>query len=93
MRPVVLTRDEVERPPARAPPGGRAAIRADYVQTCAGDGWLCDWRYLYHAAIEDVRGHAQPVRGGVQGRTGREPAEPGAEQDVELREVLAQLSR
>jgi len=50
VQPVVLTPADIDEATKGAPPGARAEVRADYVQTCAGDGWVCDWRYLYHGA-------------------------------------------
>jgi hypothetical protein len=89
-RPVVLTRDDVERATRAAPPNGRAAVRAEYVKTNAGDGWLCDWRYLYHAATKTFVDMRNPFTGEckveqVESLLGKR------KQDVELREVLAQL--
>jgi hypothetical protein len=90
MRPVVLTGDDVERATRSAPPGGRAAVRAEYIKTHAGDGWLCDWRYLYHAATRtfvDMRDPFDECRvEQVESLLGKR------KQDIELREVLAQLA-
>jgi hypothetical protein len=91
MRPIVLTRDEVERATRAAPPGGRAAVRAEHVRNNAGDGWLCDWRYLYHAATKTFVDLRNPFSGEnkvaqVENLLGKR------KQDIELREVLAQLT-
>jgi Pup-ligase protein len=91
MRPVVLTRDDVERATRTAPTGGRAAVRAEYVQTHAGDGWLCDWRYLYHAATKTFVDMRNPFTGEFKIEQ-VESLISKRKQDVELREVLAQLS-
>jgi hypothetical protein len=63
VRPVVLTDDDVERATHEAPPGGRAAVRADYVKNCAGDGYVCDWRYLYHCASKTFVDLRDPFAG------------------------------
>jgi hypothetical protein len=63
VRPVVLTPDEVERATHEAPPGGRAAVRADYVKNCPGDGWVCDWRFLYHGTTKTFVDLRDPFSG------------------------------
>jgi hypothetical protein len=90
MRAVVLTRDDVERATRAAPPGGRAAVRAEYVKTHAGDGWLCDWRYLYHAATRTFVDMRDPFTGEHKVQQ-IESLLGTRKQDVELREVLTQL--
>jgi hypothetical protein len=90
LRPVVLTPDDVERATRTAPPGGRAAVRAEYVQNGAGD-WLCDWRYLYHAPTRTFVDLRDPFSGACKVEQVESLATRRRE-DVELREVLAQLT-
>src|SRR5205085_5003741 len=55
---VVLMPDEVERAAEEPPPGGRAALRATTIRAAAGDGWTCDWEYVWHrptGACVDLR--------------------------------------
>jgi hypothetical protein len=63
VRPVVLTSDDVEQATHEAPAGGRAAVRANYVKNCPGDGWVCDWRYLYHGASKTFVDLRNPFTG------------------------------
>ncbi len=89
--PVVLTPADVERATREAPPGGRAAVRAEYVKGGDGDGWLCDWRYVYHAPT----GRFVDLRDPFSGEARVEHVESLATKrraDVELRELLAQLA-
>jgi hypothetical protein len=48
--PVVVTPADIERATLQPPPGGRAAIRGQCIQEYRESGWVCDWRYLFHAA-------------------------------------------
>ncbi|HKI32440.1 MAG TPA: proteasome accessory factor PafA2 family protein [Gemmataceae bacterium] len=91
LRSVVLTRDDVERATHEAPPGGRAATRAEYVKTSAADGWLCDWRYLYHAASKTFVDMRNPFVAECKIEQVENLATKRRD-DRELREVLAQLS-
>src|SRR5262249_26257188 len=86
VRPVVLTADDIERATHEAPPGGRAAVRAEYVKN--GDGWVCDWRYLYHCASKtfvDLRARL----GGDRKVTRVEHLISKKYGDAELRDMLA----
>ena len=90
MRPIVLTADDVERATREAPAGGRAAVRGEYVKTCAGDGWLCDWRYVYHTPTRMFVDMRNPFVGEctvehVESLAGKR------RDDLELREMLAQF--
>jgi proteasome accessory factor A len=40
--------DEVERATREAPPGGRAALRAEFIRSTRESGWACDWQYVLH---------------------------------------------
>jgi hypothetical protein len=87
VRPVVLAPDDVERATREAPAGGRAAVRAEYVKTCAGDGWVCDWRYLYHAATKTFVDLRDPFIG--ERKVERvESLLAKKREDLELRELL-----
>jgi hypothetical protein len=48
--PVVVTPADIERATLQPPPGGRASIRGQCIQEFRESGWVCDWRYLFHAA-------------------------------------------
>ena len=88
VQPVVLTASDIDRATRTAPLGGRAEVRADYVQTCAGDAWLCDWRYLYHGATQtfvDLRNPFAAERKVDQLQT----LLAKRNHDLELRELLA----
>jgi hypothetical protein len=66
---VVVGPDEIERATHEPPPGGRAAVRGDCVKTLREDGWVCDWRYLFHspsATFVDLRNPFETERKVVQ---------------------------
>jgi hypothetical protein len=91
VRPVVLTADDVERATREPPAGGRAAVRAEYIKNCAGDGWMCDWRYLYHLSTKMFVDLRNPFTGECKVER-VENLVTKKREDVELREVLAQLA-
>jgi hypothetical protein len=90
VRPVVLTADDVERATHEAPTGGRAAVRGDYVKTCSGDGWLCDWRYVYHTPTRLFVDMRNPFVGECKVEHVESLASKRRD-DLELREMLAQF--
>ncbi len=50
---VVTTPQLIEEATREAPPGGRAALRAECIRLFQDEGWLCEWRYLYHRDKND----------------------------------------
>jgi hypothetical protein len=91
VRPVVLSSDDVERATRQAPPGGRAAVRAEYIKTSTADGWMCDWRFLYHAASKTFVDLRNPFSAECKIEQVENLASKRRD-DRELREVLAELA-
>jgi hypothetical protein len=87
---VVLTPEEVERATREPPAGGRAAVRAEFIKSCREDGWICDWRYLYHGATHTFVDLRDPFDGRHRSGHLQALAEQNRHDD-ELMELLDQL--
>ena len=89
---VVVGTEDVEKATREAPPGGRAALRGELVRTLRDEGWVCEWRYLYHARTGEFVDLRNPFAG--QFRPGYWPrVYSDNAMDPDVQEIAAQLSR
>ncbi len=89
-RSVILTGDEIETATQEPPTGGRAAVRSRFIKDCREEGWVCDWRYLYHGATKTFVDMRNPFAGEV--KTERvESLGVKRREDLELMEMLEDL--
>ncbi len=91
-RPVVVTPEEIDRASHEAPPGGRAAVRAECVKAFRVPGWLCDWRYLIHpetARFVDLRSPFEKERKIIR----REEFTGDDRAEIDMMERFARLVR
>src|SRR5262249_7136866 len=87
---VVIGPAEVDRATREAPPGGRSAVRGQCVKEFRGEGWVCDWRYIYHTGnrtFVDLRNPVETARRTIQVESLPDDDAP----DMELHELFARL--
>jgi hypothetical protein len=89
---VVVRPEEIERASQEPPPGGRAAIRGSCVRELREEGWVCDWRYLFHsptATFVDLRNPFETERKVLQ----RDRFAADDRADAELLDTFQRLMR
>lgn len=88
--PVVVTAEDVCKAKREAPPGGRAAVRASWIQTHHRHGWLCDWHYLFHVVTGELLDLRNPFSDEVKTIW---PCKEDSPYDAEMAEILEVCNR
>jgi hypothetical protein len=92
MQNVVVSPGDIDAATHTPPPGGRAALRSECIRTHRQEGWLCEWRYLYHADTDQLVEFCDPF--GNQSQTGSLAGLSAAHQhDPDFVEIRGQVSR
>jgi hypothetical protein len=89
---VVIGAADIEAATRQPPAGGRAALRGELIRALGGDGWVCEWRYLFHHRTGEFVDLRNPFGDQFRPSTWSRVVTDNAT-DPDVQEIAAQLSR